>query len=266
MEDVSMKAIPHFLFTIVLACLFVPSLSAQSRYLPLESGERWTLRNPSVPQPITIEVLDNSGNEYHLRFSSPFGTNEWVLRSQGERYFLIKYGADGRLADLSADTLYFDFEARAGQSWSNAIGKISVTAKNVSVRTEQGSYDDCIRIQQGKNMSFTFAPGKGFVEFGEDKGAYVLAESESSLGQSGRARSQQDDSLPAQHVPGPTVAGPSNEVSAPIKVPAHHGNGNVLFSITPNAFANQAQTPENLLAAFGMVEHAGILTSQPQNV
>jgi hypothetical protein len=32
----------------------------------------------------------------------------------------------------------------------------------------------------------------------------------------------------------------------------------VLFSITPNTFANQAQTPENLLAALGMVEHAGM--------
>jgi hypothetical protein len=43
-----------------------------------------------------------------------------------------------------------------------------------------------------------------------------------------------------------------------MEVRARHGNGNVLFSITPNTFANQAQTPENLLAALGIVEHAGI--------
>jgi len=257
-----MKNISRFLFAIVLACLFVPALSAQSRYLPLASGDRWTLRNPSVPVPITIEVLDKSGDEYHIRFASPFGTNEWMLRPQGERYILTKYGGNGRLADLPADTVYFDFSARNGQSWSNTIGKLSVTGRDVTVRTRKESYEDCVRIKQGNNMSFTFAPGKGFVVFGEGKEAYVLAESESSLEQGGAtqsaATSQPDDSLPASHVPGPPKPGSSSGARAPVEVPVHHGNGNVLFSITPNVFANQAQTPENLLAAFGMVEHAGM--------
>ena len=253
-----MKAIPRFFLAIAMACLFVPALQAQSRYLPLESGNRWILRNPSVAVPITIEVLDHSGTEYHIRFSSPFGTNEWMLQPQGERYFLTRYGANGLLAELSPGALYFDFGARVGQSWSNAIGKISVTAKGVSVRTQQGSYTDCIRIQQSKNMSFTFAIGKGFVEFGEGRGAYVLVESESSFGQDRGKMSEPDDSLPAQHVPGPAVASPPSEGSVPAEVQVHHGNGNVLFSITPNTFANQAQTPENLLAALGMVEHAGM--------
>ena len=254
-----MKFFTRILFAIVLACLCVPAISAQSRYLPLQSGDRWVLRNPSVPAPITIEVLDDNGRDFHFRFASPFGTNEWTLRPQGEKYFLVKYGANGRLADLAPDTLYFDFDVRAGQSWTNAIGKIEVMAKNVSVRTQQGSFEDCIRIQQGKNMSFTFAPGRGFVEFGEGKGAYVLVESESSFGNGAAAKPRPDDSLPAEHVPSPAATSAPSGASAPeMNFPAYRGDGKVLFSITPNAFANQPQTPENLLAAFGMVEHAGM--------
>jgi hypothetical protein len=250
------------LVLLFLVCATVPSASGQSKYLPLRPGNRWVLRHPSVPQPITIEVLERSGNEYHVRFSSPFGNNEWMLRPEGESYYLTKYGGNGQLAPLPADTLYFDFAAKAHQQWSNVIGNISVDATGVSVRALGDSFSGCIRIRQSKKMSFTFAAGTGFVEFGEGKDAFVLAVSESVFGETDRAKANADDSMPAPHVPSP-----ASENSAPITespgvgrsdVMPKTGAGHVLFSITPNTFANQAQTPQNLLEALGIVERAGL--------
>lgn len=252
----------YFLALLILVSATLPEASAQSKYLPLRPGNRWTLRHPSVPQPITIEVLERSGNEYHIRFSSPFGNNEWLLRPDGESYYLTKYGMNGQLAPLPANTLYFDFAAKPHQKWSNAIGNISIEAKGVSVSALGDSFNDCIRIRQSKKMSFTFAPGTGFVEFGEGKNAFVLVVSESVFKGADKTTATVDDSLPAPHVPSPT---PENSVALN-ESPSAGGSGtrskpqggHVLFSITPNTFANQAQTPENLLAALGIAERAGL--------
>ena len=236
-----------------------PGAYAQSQYLPLNSGNRWVLRHAGIAQAISLEVLDQSGDEYHLRFSSPFGTNEWMLKPQGERYYLTKYGANGMLADLPANTLYFDFGAKVHAGWSNTIGKISVDARDLTIHTQQGSYGNCIRIRQSAKMSFTFAPGKGFVAFGEGKDAFVLAESDSRIGTGGAQAAQSDDSLLAQPAPSSEkqVAG-TGAAAAQTKTSPSAGSGPVLFSITPNVFANQKHTPENLLAALGTAERAGM--------
>jgi len=245
---------------LVLFWTVIPGARGQSRYLPLSPGNRWVLRHPGIAQPITIEVLELSGNEYHIRFSSPFGNNEWMLRPQGESYYLTKYGENGQLAPLPAETLYFDFGARVHEKWSNAIGNISVEATGLSVHTSQVVFRDCIRIRQSSKMSFTFAPGRGFVEFGEGKDAFLLDVSDSRLTLSDGQTKESADAMPAQHVPSPVSHGrtPGNAQSEGASAPSPNRAGQVLFSITPNTFANQPQTPENLMAALGLAERAGL--------
>jgi hypothetical protein len=251
-------------FVFAAATVAGMTLAAQSQYLPLDEGRKWTLQSSVTRQPIVIEVLDRQGPGYHIRFSSPFGTNEWLLEPRGEKYYLTKFGANGQLADLPGDTLYFDFSARERANWSNLIGKMTVLRRE----------GDRILIQQaskGGKMVFGFEPGKGFVQFGEGSGAFLLSggvestNRESSRGSRGSGGARQpaaSDNEPVAHVPTPGGSAPSapadpgprrRDDGAP-----RRSAGRVLFSITPNVFANESQSPQNLLKRFDMVTDAGM--------
>lgn len=196
---------------------------AQSMYFPLRSDAHWTLKSPGVTAPVEIAVVGQEGSEYLVRFTSPFGVNEWRLNPRGDRYYLTGFGNDRQLAPLPADTLYFDFGAQVRSRWSNKIGKLEVASRSDSVQTADGPFRDCITISQSGGMSFTFAPGVGPVRFTAGKSTFVLTTKE-----------------------------------APQSLSRGSAPGNVLFSVTPNVFANQPETPDNLLRNLDLVTNTGI--------
>jgi hypothetical protein len=231
----------------------------QSPYLPLQEGARWTLTNPASPKALDIEVLARQGAAYHVRFASPFGTNEWMLEPRGEKYVMTKFGAKGQFMDVPDSAVYFDFGVQVGGVWSNLIGKMSVLSRD----------GDRVSIQQdskGGKIIFTFERGKGFVQFGDGKTAFVLNEGRSSLPQ-GTARpsgasggthggTAVDDTEPVSHVPTPARSAPS--ASSRPTPSAGSVSGRVLFSITPNAFANESQDPQTVLSRFNQVAETGM--------
>ena len=206
---------------------------------------QWTLQSPGIPALVQLSVYDQQGSSYLVRFTSPFGENDWRLEPRGDRYYLTAFGANGQLAPLPGDTLYFDFSAPAKARWSNKIGKLEVVSRSDSVQTGQGSFRDCITISQSGAMSFTFASGVGPVRFMAGKSAFVLT--------GGSGRSQEGVPETTRGLPVPPLAPP---VSAR-RTPGGAG-GKVLFSITPDIFANEADTPTNLLRNFDLVTNAGI--------
>src|SRR6478672_10721427 len=101
---------------------------------------------------------------------------------------------------MPAGTLYWNLDAREGEQWTSAIGSFKITTRSKTVNASGQTYRNCIQVretnQQGNQLFWTFAPGVGFVQFGEGRGAFVLesAPSESSARPSrrsddGRARS-----------------------------------------------------------------------------
>ena len=265
--------------------------AAQSAYLPLAEGAKWVLKSPATKTPVVIEVLERRDQGFLVRFASPFATNDWLLAPRGEKYFLTKFGMNGQLMDLPDDTLYFDFGAKDKAKWSSKVGNMSVASRSLSVQGAQGGYDNCVQIKQGGN-AFAFASGKGFVQFGEGKNAFVLDEGASAIGKAaasggaaapaaattddssarsggrgGRTnrddrRERGGDSQPVQHVPTPgateTASGATNGGLAKAVPPKGPANGRVLFSITPNVAANEDLNVQNLLKSFDRAMDTGV--------
>lgn len=247
-------------FFLAFLCFVTPYTLAQGQtaeaYLPLREGNRWVLRHASAKQPVSFEVLSRDGDGYRIRFESPFGSNDWTLVPQSGKVLLARFGKNGQMMDLPANSLYFDFTAPQGGSWDMTAGKMTVLSRNFVVQTATRRYESAIQIRQGKNLLFTFAPNVGFVQFGEGKNAFLLDEKASRLpgaissGSPTTAAPPPDDSKPVQHVPGGAPA-PVFTSGIPAKNPAPlrrvAPGGPLLVGITVNTFANETMNAEGLM-------------------
>ena len=260
-----MKPMKQIALGLVVLMSWAGIVSAQNanQYLPLAEGKTWVLKSPSERTPIKFEVMSRDGDSYVLRFSSPWATNDWRLRVQDGKAYMIGYGANGRLMDLPDDTVFFDFTAAQGANWSNTIGKLSVTARGVSVAGPARKYADGVSILQtsgGAKFTYTFSPGVGFVQFGEGRNAFILDESASQLGASRAAPA--DESRPVPHVPTAPpqgqnrVAPPGRGAAASRPVPV--ATNKVLLGTTVSTFANESESPQNLMKRFDQTIDAGI--------
>ena len=180
-----MKRIRTLAGCIVLVGAAFISLQAQD-YLPLSVGNRWVLRNAQHPdKPVTFEVTQRDGSGYRLTSTTPWGRSEWTLEGHDAKFYMTAYGnGNGQVAPIPPGTLFFDLSSAAGTKWSNRLGKLSVTSTSIVVSTSGGTFERCIQIRHhyGKSTSvFTFAPGIGFVQFGEGTQAFVLDDSASVL-------------------------------------------------------------------------------------
>lgn len=266
------RSVRH-LFTGATLCLLAAwTAEAQSTYLPLEPGNKWTLRNPRSNKTIVIEVMERKGDEYRISFDSPYGANEWILQPEGDKYYMTQFGNKGKFADLPSETVYFDFGAPEKATWKNVTGTLSIQSKNASLEGDGATYNGVIQIKQSR-MLFSFADGTGFVQFGEGKNAFILDPSESRIGKNPPQRGDRpstregfvvrekstpaDDNEPVQHVPTPNARSSRQERRQPMGR-SQGRQGKVLFSITPNAFANESNDPMNLLRNFDRVVNTGM--------
>ena len=155
-----------------------------AEYLPLQVNTQWVLRHPSASSPVTIEVAARNGNAYRVRFTHPWGENEWDLEERGNKIYMTGYGQNGQVAPMPGDTVFFSFAGNQGEQWKNAIGTLSISATHVTLNIQGKTYTDCIQIKQtsGKtNFYYSFAPGVGFVQFGEGRDAFLLDQGSSHL-------------------------------------------------------------------------------------
>ena len=246
---------------LIISVLVIPAIAAGPDYLPLAEGTRWVLKNPGFKQPVVLEITGRDGTAYRVRFSSPWASNDWNLEARGGKVYLTGYGQDGQVAPLPSDTLYFDFTSREGTNWKNQIGTMTVSKTGMTVRSGEMTLQSCIQMKQasgGSPLYFAFAPGVGFVQFGEGKNAFTLDLGDSNLPRAG-ARNASDGDAPVAHVPGSLTGGGSRpgRTSRPT-VARVVDKRPVQVGITTITFANEPQTPENLLKRFQSTVDAGI--------
>ncbi len=186
---------------------------------------------------MVFEVAAKTAAGYEIKSTTPWGSSHWTLLQKGQQYYMTNYNG----MPLPSGVLYLDFSAPKGHQWKNMIGTIKVVTRSATVKTAQKTYQEAITIHQsGGNVTATYAAGVGYVQFGSGSSAFVLDESASNLGGSAVAHSSARASpvTPAQTTPVP---------------------GNLpRLGIIPTVFANQPQTPSNMIAAYQRTVKAGI--------
>ena len=147
-------------------------------YLPLAAGAQWKLRSPLSQAPVTITVTEHTRGISRIAFSHPWGAHELSLVNQFGKVYLTSVTSGGATEQISGETLYFDLTAPEGTEWSNILGTMRVASRTKTIVTPHATYTDCVQIWahdwSGNTTIWTFAPGVGFVQFGEQDWAFTL--------------------------------------------------------------------------------------------
>jgi hypothetical protein len=228
----------------ILAISCLGADSDDSQYLPLRVGKKWVLRSKAIASPMVFEVVSKNGDGYHVRWDNPWIPSELTIVPRDGKFYLSQLTMNGQTAPMPDDTLYWDFTAPKGAKWANKIGKIMVVARDNTVRADNRTYTDVIQIREN-NQLWSFAPGVGFVQFGEGQGAFVLDERASN------------NSL-ENNEPAPGAPSPSEPPSRHGQFVSGHASSMPLVGLQATIFANEPLTPTTANAHFQMSVDAGI--------
>lgn len=217
-------------------------------YLPLTRGARWVLRSRALPKPIVLEVLRADRSSALLRFDNPWLASELELVTSAGRYYVQALSINGQRAPMPNETLYWDTTAREHQKWSSAIGNMEMLSRRKTVQAMGRTFTDCVEIQetnkQGNKLYWTFAPGVGFVQFGEGKDAFFLESLSPGGGGSRGEASYEEPRRDAQPAPRPASGS--------------QRSGGVRVSLAANPFANESFSPSAVQSRFRQAVDAGI--------
>jgi hypothetical protein len=159
-------------------------VGAGQDYLTLAPGKRWVLRSSSSAQPIELRIEAGEHGSFQLQFNNPWINSVLLLEPIGQKMLLLALTMGGQTKWYSDPPVYFDFGLPEGQKWSNTIGTMTILSRHRTVQAGQ-TYQNCVEIKEldstGSQLFWTFAPGVGFVQFGEGKTAFVLDERSSDL-------------------------------------------------------------------------------------
>jgi hypothetical protein len=153
-----------------------PVYGQQTSYLPLSKGRQWTLASGGTS--MRLSVVDQNGPTYRVKWDNPWVAAEFYYQPSGNQVLLTGLDMGNGVANFSASTVYFDFDAPQGHTWSNVLGKMTVAVRGAKVETPAGVFTNCIEIHarsdDGSDTYWTFAPGTGFVRFGRGGSAFLL--------------------------------------------------------------------------------------------
>lgn len=241
------------MFRIAFVLLLASNLYAlaESAYLPLVEGKRWVLRSGS--NRMSMEVVGRENDTYRVRWDNPWIAAEFKLRPVGGKIYLTGLAMNGQTVPMPQDTVYWDFEAREGEKYASAIGNFAVITRTKQVN----GYRNCVQIRetnkQGQQLFWTFAPGIGFVQFGEGRGAFVLESSPNSGEGSNPVSSRQAE---------PSMNENSNPVSSrrgeSIQPQLTNKRGPVWIGLAANPAANEGYNPTTVKHRFEQSLHAGV--------
>jgi hypothetical protein len=244
--------------SLVLFLTTAPGRSASAAdYLPLSAGTKWVLKSPVTPSPAVFEVLQKEDQGFRIRFTNPWGSSQWTVVEEGGKLVMTAYGESDQLSPLPKQPVYLDFTQRPGAQWTNSLGNFTMVSTNAVVKVGDTTYRDCIQIRQkvgSAKLAFTFAPGIGYVQFGEGPPAFVLDPSASNLTGS---REPRDARARA------SVQAGRASIEAPESAPPPRRQGSVkgdhiLFGLTPNRFAFEPLSVEVMMRRFQQTVEAGI--------
>lgn len=234
----------------IVILLVLPSSNAaangQSDYLPLAIGNKWSLS--SEKDRVVLEVIAEHNGSFDIRFDNSFIPSILRIRPAGEIYFLESVTVHGQTKTMPPGTIYWDFSARPGQTWDNAIGKLTAVSREKHVSGRQRVFDNCVEFREtskdNKTAFWTFAPGIGFAQFGESTWAYVL-DSDAPNANTSTARPSAPPSTATRGVP------PARATSAT------SGSSGPLIGLSANPFANEGLTPDTVRKHFEQALSAG---------
>jgi hypothetical protein len=170
-------------------------------------------------------------------------SSELSLRSDGSKHYVTALGINGQTAPMPDNTLYFDLGAREGATWSNSIGSMTVVTRGKTVKKDGRTYTNCIQIREtnkeGNKLYWTFAPGVGFVQFGEDSWGFLLDESSSKL-----AVNRSPDE--------------SKVASTSVGRPGRRGGERVMVGLAANPTAGEGYNPKSVERRFNQSVEAGV--------
>jgi len=233
-----------------------PHAAAAPGYLSLQEGQRWILRNPKTPTPVRLEVVGRRGNAYRLLFENPWSSSELWLEPRGGQIFLTGMVAGGKETVLKTPVLYWDLTQDTGAEWSNRVAKLQVLDRAKRVTTGSRTYGDCVQIGERSNgnvLFWTFAPGTGFVQFGEGEWTFLLDEAASSVAVGFPPPSGPPPVAPPPGTPPTTSAGAPTASPTPAPRPERF-----MLAMAATLAANQAFTADNLIKRFDQTRAAGV--------
>jgi hypothetical protein len=180
MQALAVKVLLCIVCTLTL--LRGAAASDPADYLPLIVGQKWTLRSPAVSTPVVLEVLSRHDDQFEVKFDNPWVNSVMTFQPQAGKYILTALTMGGQSVPASND-VYYDFTVHDGQKWKNHIGTLTLISRSKTVRTRTRTYTNCVEIQeinsQGNKLYWFFAPGVGYVQFGDGPQAFVLDEASS---------------------------------------------------------------------------------------
>lgn len=233
---------------LLLSCLAVTCFSEESdsaQYLPLRVGRKWVLRSKAVSTPMVFEVVDKDGDGFRVRWDNPWIPSELTLVPRDGKFYLSRLTMNSQSAQMAPDTLYWDFTAAKGAKWTNKIGTMTMVARNNVVHADDRTYTDVIEIKEN-NQYWSFAPGVGFVQFGEGNGAFVLDQNASDMKGEGK--------VPAPGIPPSTILTP-----VPKRLACGHASARgPLIGLQANIFANEPLNPSTANRHYQQSVEAGI--------
>ena len=155
-KDIACRFSRHFARHTVLALLAIALLlpycvsaaGDQSEYLPLAVGNKWVLRSPAAKDAIVFEVIGEHNGSFDIRFDNPWIPSILRIRPMAQSYFLESVTVNGQAKTMPPGTIYWDFSARRGQVWENAIGKLDLMSREQHVNGRQRTFDKCIEFQE----------------------------------------------------------------------------------------------------------------------
>jgi hypothetical protein len=245
--------------SVTLLCLFgiiefTPKAPAErvgegQDYLTLAPGKRWVLRSSSSSQPIELRVAAGERGSYQLQFNNPWINSVLLLEPIGQKMLLLALTMGGQTKSYSDPPVYFDFGLPEGQKWSNTIGTMTILSRHRTVQAGQ-TYQNCVEIKEvdstGSQLFWTFAPGVGFVQFGEGKTAFVLDEKSSDL-----VGKTAGSAVPISETKRPVTSTESSPRTPVVTTGAW-------MALAANPAANQSFDAKTLNERFEQSVHAGV--------
>jgi hypothetical protein len=213
-----------------------------SQYLPLRVGKKWVLRSTAVGTPMVFEVIEKTDQGYRIRWDNPWIPSILTIVPRGGKFYVSAVTMNNQSAAMPESTLYWDFTAPKGAMWTNKIGTMTVVARDNIVRVENKTYKDVIEIKEN-NQFWSFAPGLGFVQFGEGREAFVF--------------DQKASDAPAPTPPSPPRQ-PTSAPGTPKGLTVGRSGDMPLVGVQANIFANEPLTPTSAHEHYQQSLEAGI--------
>lgn len=165
---------------LALALLFSASWATAVDYLPLVTGNSWTLATRSgATMTISVASTEIAGpaRRARLLWQTPWGSTMLLIRSTARGIEHEGFLLSDAATHFAVPGAMF-MEGPQGASWTDSLGTSIIWDDNASVETRNYTYRGVrhyvVAYSEKQRFDWFLARGTGFVKFGEGDDAFVL--------------------------------------------------------------------------------------------